>query len=56
MNTTCFTRSKAFWLSLMCFSAAPLSAGGSMFSSGTLGFCFIFRFLVGYGGTFTQCR
>ena len=25
-----------------------------MFSSGTLGFCFIFRFLFGYGGTFTH--
>jgi hypothetical protein len=25
-----------------------------MFSSGTLGFCFIFRSLFGYGGTFTH--
>jgi hypothetical protein len=25
-----------------------------MLSSGTLGFCFIFRFLFGYGGTFTH--
>jgi hypothetical protein len=25
-----------------------------MFSSGTLGFCFIFRFLFGYDGTFTH--
>jgi hypothetical protein len=25
-----------------------------MLSSGTLGFCFIFRFLFGYDGTFTH--
>ncbi len=32
----------------------PLPADGSRVSSGTLGFCFIFRFLFGNDGIFTR--